>query len=81
MDDTTPEAVDVQRRILRGMSLARKAALLDELCETARALTLAGIRNRHPEYSERDAQLALWRMLHGDAVFRRAWPGAPLHAP
>ena len=81
MNDTTSDAAEVQRLVLRRMSLTQKAALLDEVCETARALAVAGIRRRHPEYGDREARWALWRMLYGDELFRRAWPDAPLTAP
>ncbi len=81
MRDTTTEAGEVQRRVLRGLSMSRKAELLDDLCETTRAIALTGIRTRHPEYDEESARWALWRSLYGDALFRRAWPHAPLLAP
>ena len=39
------------------------------------------IRARHPSYDEPTARWALFRMLVGDALFRRAWPHAPLVDP
>ncbi len=81
MSDTSPEAAEVQRGILRGMSLARKAELIDSMCEGAREIAIAGIRLRHPDYDDRAARWALWRMLYGDALFCRAWPTAPLLPP
>ena len=81
MTDTTPEAAEVQRQILRGMSMSRKAELVSSMCDGARAVALAGIRMRHPAYDEHQAHWALWRMLYGDELFHRAWPSAPLLAP
>jgi len=81
MTDTTAEAAEVQRRILRGMSMSRKAEVVDSMCESMRALAIAGIRMRHPEYDEQQARWALWRMLYGDELFQRAWPAVPLLAP
>lgn len=81
MTDTTPEAAEVQRRLLRGMTPSRKARLVDELCESTRALALAGIRIRHPDYDDEHAKWALWRTLYGDELFQKAWPHAPLLAP
>lgn len=81
MSDTTPEAAEVQRRILRGMTASRKVELLSEMCEESRSISVAGIRTRHPEYDEQQARWALWRMLYGDQLFQRAWPRAPLLAP
>ncbi len=47
----------------------------------ARELALAGVRHRHPLYSTEEQQFALFRLLLGDELFRRAWPQAPLLAP
>ena len=81
MSDTTPEAAKVQARVLRAMSMERRFQLLDELCEAARSTSMAGIRARHPTYSDQEVRWALWRMIYGDDLFGRAWPSAPLLAP
>jgi len=81
MTDTTPDALAVQRRVLREMSVAQRLRATSDLCESTRRTSLAGIRSRHPSYSESDARFALFRMLYGDELFRRAWPDAPLLAP
>jgi hypothetical protein len=47
----------------------------------ARQIARAGIRSRHPEYSEDELRFALFRLLLGDALFERTWPDAPLLAP
>jgi hypothetical protein len=36
---------------------------------------------RHPAYDEYQARMALYRLLVGDELFRRAWPAEPLLAP
>jgi hypothetical protein len=51
------------------------------LSATTRRLAMAGIRHRHPEYSDRDVQLALARLLFGDEIVRAAWPECPLVDP
>lgn len=51
------------------------------LCRTARAFMRAGIRSRHPEYSDADVEEALARMLWGDDLYRAAKPGRPLLDP
>jgi hypothetical protein len=79
--DTTVDAAEVQRAVLRAMPAGRKLELFVHTCEAIRELSLSGIRARHPEYSRREAQLALWRMLHGDELFRRAWPREALLSP
>lgn len=47
--DTTPEAEAVQIEIYRRMSPGRKLALVEEANRTARALALAGLRQRYPD--------------------------------
>jgi hypothetical protein len=58
-DDTTPE---VERLVVEGwrrMSPAEKFRVTSELTSTARRLSRAGIRSRHPEASEREIDLRL----------------------
>jgi hypothetical protein len=66
----------VQLAIYRRMTPARRCELAVRMSTSARAITLAGIRSRHPEYDEHQARLALFRVLVGDELFRRAWPNA-----
>jgi hypothetical protein len=79
--DTTPAAHDAQIRCYRAMSGAARVALAAQLSEDVRAIALAGIRARHPEYSDRDAWYALRRTMLGDELFSRAMPHAPRLAP
>lgn len=51
------------------------------LCRTARAFMRAGIRSRHPDYSNEDVEEALARLLSGDEFYRAAKPGRPLLDP
>jgi hypothetical protein len=46
--DTSPEAERVVLALLREMSSARKAALVDDAVRTSRRLAMAGLRSRHP---------------------------------
>jgi hypothetical protein len=79
--DTTPDALEVRTAILRRMSSGERTQMAVELSEITRAIALEGIRRRHPSYSDDEARMALFRLLVGDALFRRAWPDAPLLAP
>ena len=60
-----------EERVLQAISMS------EQLYEFA----ASGVRQRHPSYSEEEVQLALRRMRLGDALFRQAWPHAPLLAP
>ncbi|MDQ3335181.1 MAG: hypothetical protein M4D80_08465 [Myxococcota bacterium] len=79
--DTSQAAADRQLAIYRAMSPARRGELALEMSVAARELALAGVRHRHPLYSTEEQQFALFRLLLGDELFRRAWPQAPLLAP
>lgn len=79
--DTSAAAEAAQFEAYRRMTPAQRVAIAIEMSEAARATTLAAIRARHPDYDPEMAKWALFRILHGDEVFRRVWPGAPLIAP
>ena len=51
------------------------------MSEDVRAIAREGIHTRHPAYSSRELDYALFRLLYGDALFGRAWPTAPLLPP
>lgn len=53
-------------------------AVAIELSDVARSIAAEGIRSRHPAYTDAEVDLALKRLLVGDALFRAAWPGAPV---
>jgi hypothetical protein len=52
-----------------------------ELSDALLEVTAAGIRRRHPDYSEDEVRHALARQRFGDDLFRGAWPDAPLLDP
>ena len=79
--DTTPDAAAVQAAVYRRMTSDQRTRAAAEMSAMARAITLENIRARHPEYGEHQARMALYRLLVGDELFGRAWPGEPLLAP
>jgi hypothetical protein len=79
--DTTPESHAVQLDAYRRLGPTGRARLAASLSADTRQLTRAGIRSRHPDYSDEAVELALRRILYGDELVRRAWPGRPLPAP
>lgn len=79
--DTTPDAAAVQTAIYRRMTTDQRTRAAAEMSAMTRAITLENIRARHPEYDAHQAQMALYRLLVGDELFRRAWPAEPLLAP
>jgi hypothetical protein len=77
--DTSPEDYsEEQLRWLRSLTPQQKVELAAQMSEHAREVTRAGIRSRHPDYTAEEVNFALFRILYGDDLFRRAWPKAPL---
>ena len=79
--DTSPEAAAVQLAIYRRMSGSDRVRIGHQMSLDARAIALAAIRRRHPEYDDATARYALFRLLLGDELFQKAWPTVPLVAP
>ena len=79
--DTSPEADAVQVEAYRQMGGAERVQVMFRLTEMVRRTAMAGIRRRHPEYDDADVLLALARLLYGEDLVRRAWPGRHLPDP
>ena len=79
--DTSLEGQAAQLEAYRRLGPARRSNLAGQLSADTRRLTRAGIRERHPEYTDEQTELALRRLLYGDELFQRAWPRRPLVAP
>jgi hypothetical protein len=79
--DTSPEAHRAQIEIYRRMGPEGRAAALLRLNGLARALAIAGIRSRHPDYDDTQANLAYARLVLGDEWVVKVWPGHALVAP
>ena len=74
--DTTQEAEKIQLDIFRrmGPELRLQAGLA--LSRTCRELLGEGVRRRHPDYDERQIQLAVIRLTLPDDLFSAAYPEA-----
>jgi hypothetical protein len=79
--DTSAEAEAVQIEAYRQMGGSGRGQVMFRLNEMVRQTSMAGIRARHPDYGEAEVLLALARLLYGDGLVRRAWPGQHLPDP
>ena len=79
--DTTPDAHRRQLDGFRSMDPATRVRLAWAMSEEARAVSAAGIRARHPEYSDDEVRLALARLVLGAELAAAAWPGVALPTP
>lgn len=59
--DTSPEAEALQREIQRRLGGPARLQLALEMSVAARTMTLARLRLRYPQYSERELKVALLR--------------------
>jgi hypothetical protein len=80
-DDTTADAHRVQGEVYAKMGGTARVAVAFELSETVKQLALAGIRHRHPEYTDERVFQAWARLKLGDALVRATWPTRELVDP
>lgn len=71
--DTAPEAHDAQLAALRALGPAGRLELALRLADELRRFTLAGLKSRHPEYSDAELHQALSRITLGEE-FRSELP-------
>jgi hypothetical protein len=79
--DTSPEIHRMQIERYRAMTGEERVLQAVELSDELRRFAVAGIRSRHPAYSDDEVEWALRRMRLGADVVRQVWPEAPLLAP
>lgn len=71
--DTSAQAERVQLDILRKIGITGRAQMTFQLSNNLRAVTEAGIRQRHPDYDDQMVKLAVIRLTVGDKLFRQAF--------
>ncbi|HXT69071.1 MAG TPA: hypothetical protein VN700_04930 [Vicinamibacterales bacterium] len=79
--DTSPEAWAIQTDLYARMGGAARLSTAFQLTETVRRLTFAGIRRRHPHYTDVELRQAWARITLGDETCRAVWPDLPLVEP
>ncbi len=79
--DTSADADAVQMEAYRRMGGTARSEIASRLTTMARETAAAGIRRRHPEYDDASVKLALARLLYGDELVAKAWPGHALVEP
>jgi len=61
----TPEMAALQLRLYRAAGPSRRAQIAADLSDAVRETTLAGIRRRHPELSERELAQSFLDLVYG----------------
>jgi hypothetical protein len=68
VSDTTPRAAAIQLALYRKAGPSARAQIAVELSDAVRETALAGIRRRHPEYSDREVASTFLRMVYGSGT-------------
>jgi hypothetical protein len=76
--DTSEEARRVQFDSLRAMDISGRGAMTFRLNRAVREVARAGIRSRHPDYSEAQVQMALMRLTLGEKLFLEVFPDSTI---
>jgi hypothetical protein len=79
--DTSEQADAVQLAAYRRLGGAGRVAIAFRLTALVRETAVAGIRRRHPDYSNEQAARAFRRLVLGDALMREAFPQDDLVEP
>ncbi len=72
--DTPWEVMKIRYNIFRKMSIEEKAKITFDLCDSVREISRAGIRDRHPEYTENEVQLVIIKLTLGKELFAQEYP-------
>jgi len=59
MTDTSPQTLEIQVKIWRGMSIDEKAAIVNNLNRDVERMAETGVRQRHPNATDREVFLRL----------------------
>jgi len=73
MDDTHPRIRAEQIRLYRRMSPARRVEIALQLCRMVDDAALAGVLERHPGCSEREARMRLAVLKYGAELVEKAY--------
>lgn len=76
--DTTKDAQLKQLEVLRNLGPAGRLKLTMDLCENLRSITKAGIRHRHPNYTEQQVTQAYLRLILEPELFQEVFPNCEI---
>jgi len=76
--DTSTASAKRQIQALQKMGLAGRAEMTFQLSDNLRAITEAGIRYRHPNYTDRQVVQAVLRLTLEKDVFEQVFPGCEI---
>jgi len=63
--DTSPDVAALQLELFRALSPGARATIAAELSDAVRETALAGIRRRHPEWTEHQVSRSFLALVYG----------------
>jgi hypothetical protein len=63
--DTSPKAYSIYHKILASLSPQQRLEMVFELSENVRAIAVAGLRKRHPEFTDQQIAFEIIHKLYG----------------
>jgi hypothetical protein len=79
--DTDSDAHAVHLDVYRRLGGRARVEIMFRLTDSVRALSMSGIRRRHPASTDEQVRMAYARLRLGDALMREIWPTRPLVDP
>jgi len=79
--DTNIDSRNAQLTALRRLGTVQRLLIGLQMSDETRAITAAGVRARHPNYTPEETRRALIRLILGDPLYREVWPGERLLDP
>ena len=73
-EDTTQAAARIYFETLRNLGPQKRLEMGAELSNSLRERVEAGIRRRHPDYSEQQVRRAFLRLTLGGELFQKCFP-------
>jgi hypothetical protein len=64
----------MQLAVIRQIGLAGRAQMTFHLCDNLRQITKAGIRHRHPDYTEQQVTQAYLRLILDENLYQQIFP-------
>ena len=74
--DTHPKMEAMQIELIRRMPSWKKFAMMDGLNKTVRALAVSGIKERHPNATQKEIQRMLAELMLGAELARKVYDHA-----
>ena len=79
--DTSSDAHALQTQLYQRLGGRARIQIMFGLTDAVRRMAIAGIRARHPQYADDEAQRAYGRLVLGDEAARTVWPDRELVDP